>query len=254
MDADGTSDSAPTNESISTSLDTPRTPPRRTLKRTTKTLRIRIQTLREIGWTYAQIAEKYSITQRAVQYACTHPSTPSKHTGRPPALGPLQINELIQLVTSSYVFRRLPYSDLIEHLSFSCGVEAIKYALKSRGYKRFPARSKPPLSDANRQQRLQWAQEHKNWTKEQWGTILWSNETWTTGHSKKKVYVTRTTEEELQATCIVERHRKQKGWMFWGSFAGNMKGPCLFWEKDWGSINTASYQAKIVPLIDSWIR
>lgn len=41
--------------------------------------------------------------------------------------------------------------------------------------------------------------------------------------------------------------------MFWGCFAGPEKGPCLFWEKEWGSINAEEYCQKIVPLIDGMI-
>ena len=42
--------------------------------------------------------------------------------------------------------------------------------------------------------------------------------------------------------------------MFWGCFHGNTKGPGLFWEKDWGTIKEESYRAKVIPLIDGWIR
>jgi hypothetical protein len=42
--------------------------------------------------------------------------------------------------------------------------------------------------------------------------------------------------------------------MFWGCFHGSKKGPGLFWEKDWGKINSQSYCEKIVPIIDGWIR
>ena len=39
--------------------------------------------------------------------------------------------------------------------------------------------------------------------------------------------------------------------MFWGSFFGRQKGPCLIWEKEWGHITAASYCERIVPLLDS---
>ena len=42
--------------------------------------------------------------------------------------------------------------------------------------------------------------------------------------------------------------------MFWGCFAGGRKGPGLFWEKSWGSINNETYTERVVPLIDEWIR
>ena len=42
--------------------------------------------------------------------------------------------------------------------------------------------------------------------------------------------------------------------MFWGCFHGSIKGPGLFWEKDWGTIREETYRAKIVPIVDGWIQ
>ena len=42
--------------------------------------------------------------------------------------------------------------------------------------------------------------------------------------------------------------------MFWGCFTRGVKGPCLFWEKEWGLINKILYYKRIVPLIYGWIR
>ena len=43
-------------------------------------------------------------------------------------------------------------------------------------------------------------------------------------------------------------------WMFWGCFSGSEKGPCVFWEKEWGIISADTYCQRIVPLVDGWIR
>jgi len=37
--------------------------------------------------------------------------------------------------------------------------------------------------------------------------------------------------------------------MFWGCFHGDMEGPEIFWEKDWGSINSESYCVHKVAII-----
>ena len=42
--------------------------------------------------------------------------------------------------------------------------------------------------------------------------------------------------------------------MFWDSFAGKVKGPSIFWEKEWGIITSDSYSAHIVPIIHGWIQ
>ena len=41
--------------------------------------------------------------------------------------------------------------------------------------------------------------------------------------------------------------------MFWGCFYGHTKGPGIFWEKDWGSINQESYCVHTVPVIHGYI-
>ncbi len=75
-----------------------------------------------------------------------------------------------------------------------------------------------------------------------------------TGGTHRQVLVTHRAGEEYDPTCVVERVQRKKGWMFWGSFAGYEKGPGIFWEKDWGTINSDSYQAHTVPVIDGWLR
>ena len=42
--------------------------------------------------------------------------------------------------------------------------------------------------------------------------------------------------------------------MFWGCFHSNIKGPFLFWEKEWGYITAQNYCDRTVPLVDGWTR
>jgi hypothetical protein len=41
--------------------------------------------------------------------------------------------------------------------------------------------------------------------------------------------------------------------MFWGCFHGDTLGPGIFWEKDWGTINSESYQAHIIPIVHGYM-
>ena len=100
---------------------------------------------------------------------------------------------------------------------------------------------------------LQWANEHVDWELWQWWLILWSDETWVTGGRHRRRWVTRQAREELDPTCVVDKVKKKRGWMFWGSFSGTTKGPCLFWEKEWKSINKERYCERIVPLVHGWV-
>jgi hypothetical protein len=234
----------------------PRTPTR---KRLSRDERIRILTLRDIRRKYKDIAKQLGHTERAVQYTCEkHQSTPQhRKAGRPPKLNKEEVDRLEEYVLQSKKTRRLTYQQFADTLypEGEVGAEAVKYALKSRGYKRYVALRKPPLSEENRVTRLAWANSHVDWTSGQWREIIWSDETWVIAGNHRKTYTTRKSGGALESTCVEERPQRQSGWMFWGSFHSNVKGPSIFWEKDWGKINQATYQAHTVPVVlHGWIR
>lgn len=77
-------------------------------KQLTESDRIRIQTLRGIGWTYDRISKHFGYTHGAVPYACTHPAAPDKHTGRPSKLTEEQIDGLIDFLNISKENHRVP--------------------------------------------------------------------------------------------------------------------------------------------------
>ncbi|VDB88702.1 Bgt-50962, partial [Blumeria graminis f. sp. tritici] len=82
---------------------------------------------------------------------------------------------------------------------------------------------------------------------------LWTDETWVEDGRHYREWVTRSTFQEYNADFVGEKLKNRVGWMFWGCFAGPEKGPCLFWEKEWGSINSPKYCEKIVLLIDGMV-
>ncbi|KAJ5678485.1 transposable element tc3 transposase, partial [Penicillium maclennaniae] len=184
--------------------------------RASRDTRIAASTLRDQHYTYAQIASQLGITQRQVQKACTDERpTPRKPRGQ----------------------RRKLSEDKLDELPVS--KNTLRRALARRGYHRCKALRKPPLSDRTRALRLTWALEH----------VLWTDETWVISIYHRRIYVTRRSGEEFDDTYVRERISRAPGWMFWGSFYGNEKGPCLFWEKEWGTITSARYTERIVPLI-----
>lgn len=183
--------------------------------------------------------------------------------GAKPTLSADQANLLIDYVCSTKEHRRMSWASLSAVSFLIVGLYVswiyIRETLYHAGFKRYHARVKPPISEKNRQLRLEWAQAHVNWTVNQWRKILWTNETWVTGGHHRRIWVTRRKGEELNPTYIVKKHQWKNGWMFWGCFSGvkineSLKGPSLFWEKDWGTITEESYCQHTVPLINGWIR
>jgi len=81
-------------------------------------------------------------------------------------------------------------------LDFGVGKKAIQPALLKEGFHRCLAMKKPPISERNQANHLQWAYKHANWTQEQWNSILWTDETWATAGRHTRTWVTRRAGEE----------------------------------------------------------
>jgi transposase len=219
--------------------------------------RLRVRTLYfDAEMSLGQIVKKTGFSRGQVRHAIrAEKAEVGVRSGRPRKLTQAQEQELVDFVTSSREARRMGFLQLsITLFNAIFGIWAIKHALYRLGFRRRVARKKPPITETNRRKRLAWALEHKDWLPEQWAKILWTDETWVTGGTHSKQYVTRRPGEEWDTTCIVEKHQRKQGWMFWGCFSGSGKGPGLFWEKGWGKINAESYQAHTVPVMDGWIR
>ena len=175
--------------------------------------------------------------------------------GRPPSFTKEEEQQLINFISASTTNRRMSYIQLSEALfDKKHGPYAIRSTLWRLGYRRYVALVRPPLSDKNRQRRLQFALEYKDWTLEQWKAVLWSDETWVLRQKSHKTFITRRADEQLDKYCILEKESRPGGWMFWGCISGHGgKGPGVFWEKEWGSISAESYSARILPIVEGWL-
>ena len=134
----------------------PSTPKNRYLDRD---IRLKILTLRDLGWHYGPIATHLNVTPRQVQLAINagHP-TPSKRPGRPSTIDTPQRQDLVAYVTRNKETRRLTYGQLAA--IFNASIDRIRLALHKAGYSRRVARKKPPISEQTRLFRLAWAWEH----------------------------------------------------------------------------------------------
>lgn len=215
--------------------------------------RLRIQTLFfDANFTRDQICLQTGYTYDQVCHAIQHRLTPQKcKSGRRAILNTPQRKKLIQWVTASRENRETPWIAIPGILGWDCGEAAIRTAFKKEGYRRRVSKRKCPLSEDNRKKRLEWAQEHINWTDEQWDKILWSDETWAQPGKHTRIWVTCREDEREHPDCVQPRYQRKIGWMFWGSISGKYgrhKG--LFWEKDWETINEGSYCGIIIPVVD----
>ena len=125
----------------------------------------------------------------------------------------------------------MPYCQIPWKLGWNVSETAIRKALKREGVSRRLSYRKPIITEINRVKRFEWAREHLIWNKEQWESILWSDETWVNGTRHRRIWVTRRAGEELNPTCVIPRLPGKGGWMFWGCFSGSRKDLVYFGEK-----------------------
>jgi len=223
----------------------------------TRDERLRIQTLYfDANFTRDQICLQTGHTYDQVCYALRHRLTPQKQkTGRRVLLNTPQRKRLIEWVTASKENRQTPWDQIPSIIGLDCGQYAIRTAFKKEGYRRRIARRKCPLTEENRMKRLEWAQEHMDWTDEQWDEVLWSDETWAQPGRHTRIWVTCKPDEKEDPDCVVSRHQRKIGWMFWGSISGKYgRHRGLFWEKKWENINEGSYSGIIIPIVDEILK
>ena len=81
-------------------------------------------------------------------------------------------------------------------------------------------RKKLFLNAAQRLKRVQWANEHQNWTVDQWKQVIWSDETRVSLFGSDGIrYIRRRTKEESLPECTVPTMKHPVSVMVWGCMA-----------------------------------
>jgi transposase len=179
-------------------------------------------------------------------------------SGRPRKLSSGDIRQIIRHIRLNKSTRRLSLSALKRDLHLDVHEHTIRRALQQVGYYHRVARRRPYLNKRDRSRRLKFAKKHRDWTKEQWATVLFSDEMAVKlfMERRSKDYVWRTTEEEYHPDCInYGRRPTGVGLMFWGVFRKGKMGPGLFFDLDKGeTVNSTVYRDQILlgPLQQFW--
>jgi len=127
---------------------------------------------------------------------------------------------------------------------------AIRAGLQGFGARRVLQGRRQPLTPKAREARLAFAQTWSHLSTSDWSEWIWSDETWVTGLGTGRKYVLVFPGEDTGE--FASPRMRANGWMFWGCFAGQFKGPGLVWQKAWGRINSETYQQRIMPLFNDF--
>lgn len=188
--------------------------------------------LREEGYKLKEIAKRLKVSIGGVQRALSrHAQTGSNATlprsGRRKATSHAE-DKYVRV--SSLRNRRLTVPQLTAQLNSTrqkpVSKSTVRRRLTAAGLHGRISSRKPLLRLQNKQKRLRWAQEHANWTKEQWNTVLWTDESkFQLFGSNRRVYVRRRQGERASPQCITPTVKHGGGSvMVWGSFAAGKVG------------------------------
>ena len=222
-----------------------------------KRLQIQIALLFKIPW--AQIKETLDVTENQIRWAKHHRLTPQKSkSGRYAKLHTPEKTQLKEWLLSSPSHRHVAYHKIPHFLpQLHAKEQAIRIAIDEIGYCRRVSRKKGFSDDPEVcQERLDLAEDGKTWPRPDVQRICFTDEVWAFGGAHTSSYITclKDGSDRLLPECVRHKYSKLPSWMFWGSIVDGKKGPALFWEKEWGSINSTRYDRKILSMIERFFR
>jgi hypothetical protein len=127
--------------------------------------------------------------------------------------------------------------------------------MKSLGYCRRVAKRKGFSTDpVVMQKRLDFARQAINWSQERLYSQIFSDEVWAMGgtHTLSFVTIKEDNSDRLQPENLQHKYSKLPAWMFWGTIVRGTKGPCVFFEKEWGNINSEVYNTHVLSLVEEY--
>jgi hypothetical protein len=85
---------------------------------------------------------------------------------------------------------------------------------------------------------------------------MFSDEVWAFGgaHTESWVIVKEDGSDRYWPENLQHKYLKAPAWMFHGTIIDGKKGPAVFWEKEWGIVNSERYDTYILSGIQAFIR
>jgi len=197
--------------------------------------RASIVTLRNEGYSHAEIGRKLQISKSTVTYTLkrhqeTGQNESRKREGRP-RITTTKEDRYIKIISKRNRRKTAPEirAEVCQIFHKDLSVTTVKRRLINSGLNGRIAKRKPLIRKINAVKRLEWAQEHATWSMQQWKNVLWSDESkFEIFGSHRKVYVRRGPHEKMLPECLTPTVKHGGGSvMVWGSFGNNMVGDFL---------------------------
>lgn len=167
-----------------------------------------------------EIAKKLKRDPRTIQrflkkYKETGVWTRSEGSGRPRKTSPRDDRAIARAAIQN---RRISSREIISSTGIPVSLSTIRNRLHEVGLKSYWSSKKPWISEKNRSKRLKWAEEHLNWTLEQWKQVLWSDESpfYLSFKGRRRVWRGHNERYSPETTTATVKHDKKIN--IWGCF------------------------------------
>lgn len=162
-------------------------------------------------------------------------------SGRPPLLKAIDKRHFIRTTVAN---RKDAAEEITEKFN-SLGLTQVststaRRVLHEQGYFSRIGRRKPLVSESNRQKRLRWCKERRQWD-EEWNNVIWSDESrFLLYENDGRHRVWRKPHEQYDIDCMFPTVKSgNKGIMVWGCFTKKRLGPLVVVD---GSITGSAYK------------
>lgn len=208
-------------------------------------------TLRNEGYSYREIAKNIGqgVTAAGIFKLCKRFSETGNiqnraGQGRKKVTTPQTDRRLVRLALQNRRSTSAEINQSLANAGVTVSNRTVRRRLVDAGLKARIPRKKPFLNAIQRQKRLQWAKDHRDWTNEQWSKVLWSDETRISIFGSDGLrYVRRRVGEDSLPECTTATIKHPLSIMLWGCMARDSVGRIQVLE---GTVNADKYLKEVL--------
>ena len=187
-----------------------------------------IKALYHRGCSYSTIGDELQLSKSTVgclikKYKDTGNFETKKRSGRPKKYTDVEAKSISREVQRNRFIsvKEIQNCCNVKHLS----EKTIRTIIQQHGgFTSYWACRKPFISKKNRSKRIAWARAHLHWTREQWRSVLWTDESPFVLRYRGKKRVWRLQNERYKNRCLITSVKHDKKINVWGAFSAQGLG------------------------------